>query len=244
MCENESTLFRVPRVFGYESRRGLLAVEWLRGQSLVEFLQQESETAALDLVARSVRQFHGMRVEGLAQRTPSDLNASIHDALSDLALQMPDLESDIRRLQVELPKRLLASGSTESVTLHNDLHPDQFTFKRSRLAIFDLERMAVGCPELDIANLAIQLEMLGRRPDRDVDPISANRWRTTFLECWRKAGGTLSPTRFHLLCAVKRIELARGMLRHVRPWWMPFAAECLSMATEDLCRAESAAEVR
>lgn len=234
----------VPGVVGCEADRGLLAVEWLRGETLVEALRSGDESDVMNMTALALRQFHSLPAPDLVERTNRDLVESTLDALCDLSVVCPRLEKDISHLRRELPDRLSRTSPGPSVTLHNDLHPDQFTFKRKRVAILDLERMAVGSGDIDVVNLATQIEMLGCRPDRDVDSATASRWRQAFLLSWIKAGDhSLDPVRFHLLAAHARLVLARGMMRHLRPWWAHVAEECVRRALTDLQSAEASEEI-
>jgi aminoglycoside phosphotransferase (APT) family kinase protein len=234
----------VPRVVGCDAQRGLLAVEWLRGESLIEKLRNGNESEVMAVAANALRQFHAVPAPNLTEHTNEDLIDSTRDALSDLAARCPDLDHLISQLQGEWPDRLSKSAPGPIVTLHNDLHPDQMTFKRNRVAILDLERMATGSADIDVANMATQIEMLGCRPDRDVDSATAAGWRRAFLSGWRETTQhPLDPVRFHLLAARTRLVLARGMMRHLRPWWTAFAVECVTRAAADLQRAMASEEV-
>lgn len=234
----------VPRVVGCDAKLGLLAVEWLRGETLIEALRSGTVSNVMDQAAQALQQFHAIPAPGLMERTNSDLADGMREALSDLALVCPHLDQAIAELHRELPGRLSKTSPGPVVTLHNDLHPDQLTFKRNRVALLDLERMAMGGEDIDVVNLATQLEMLGCRPDRDVDAATASNWRRAFLASWRQSSRRpLDPVRFHLLAARTRLELARGMMRHLRPWWMPFAEECVTRASIDLQRAVASEEI-
>jgi len=124
--------------------------------------------------------------------------------------------------------------------LHNDLHTRQFVIKRRGVSLIDLDRAAIGSADVDVAQLATQLEMLANRPDFEADTSTATMWKQSFLSHWKAVAGHESdPVRFHLLAARTRLELARGMMRHMRPWWRPFAAECVARAVDDVARASS-----
>ncbi|NOT00177.1 MAG: hypothetical protein HOP29_06075 [Phycisphaerales bacterium] len=236
--------FVVPGVVGFNPRRGLLALEWLRGDTLVEALRRGDEFEVMTRVVRALREFHGMTIPDLAELTGVGLVNSVADALTDLTATCPDLHEPLSILAEGLPRGLAGMESGPPVTLHNDLHGNQVTVKKNRVAILDLERLAVGAADIDVANLATQLHMLGVRPDHDVDAVTADRWRGALLACWKDASRCeWNPARFHLLAARSRLELARGILRHLRPWWQPFVAECVTRAVDDLIRAASREEV-
>lgn len=236
--------FSTPDVVGCEAERGLLAIEWLRGQTLVEALRGGDESEVMSRTVNALHQFHCVPAPDLIERSNKDLIESAREALRDLSVVCPKLEGEISQLHRELPERLSRTTPGLSVTLHNDVHMDQFTFKQGRVAILDLERMATGSGDIDVVNLATQIEMLGCRPDRDVDSATAVRWRHAFLTNWlSSADQCLDPVRFHLLTAHARLVLARGMMRHLRPWWPPFVEECVRRALKDLQRASSSEEI-
>jgi aminoglycoside phosphotransferase (APT) family kinase protein len=123
------------------------------------------------------------------------------------------------------------AGGDECDSLHNDLHWKQFRFKDDRVAVLDLERMCSGDALVDAANLATQLRMLGLRPETGVEPSTAQCWAGEFEEAWRRvARRPIDPIRWQAYSMVSLLELARGMMRHLRPGWRALAARCVQSA--------------
>ncbi len=232
--------FTVPTVLGGDVDRGLIAVEWLRGNTLVEELRQGDENAVMQAVVRAIRGFHAAEVPALRRVSDAQVRESAFEALADLDTACPDLCEPLSEIRRRLPEHLDDDGVSNPVTLHNDLHWNQFSIKGGRFAILDLERMARGDETVDVANFATQLQMLGCRPDVDVDTETAERWRRWFLTCWEaNVGRSLPRARFHALAARSRLELARGMLRHLRPDWPAIAEECVARSVADIARIDS-----
>lgn len=232
--------FLIPKIVGVDAQRGLLGMEWLRGDTLVDALRNTDERETMARVAQAICRFHHTAVAWLPRVTSESLAVEASDALTDLRAACPELRDAMRVLDRELPLRLARVATDRSVTLHNDLHWNQFSIKPNRLALLDLERMAVGDELIDVANLATQIEMLGHRPDHDVSPATAEQWRNLFLDSWREATGrNFENAKFHLLAARSRLQLARGMLRHLRPWWAAVTRESVLRALGDLAMASS-----
>jgi hypothetical protein len=236
--------FTVPAILGGDVDRGLIAFEWLRGNTLVEELRRVDERAVMAAVVRAIRGFHAAEVPALPRVSNAEANDSASDAVTDLETACPDLREPLNEIRRRLPEGLEEEDNGDSVTLHNDLHWNQFSIKGGRFAILDLERMARGDATVDVANFATQLQMLGCRPDIDVDQEAAERWRRTFLTCWEAdVGRPLPRARFHALAARSRLELARGMLRHLRPDWPAIVEECVARSVDDVARIDSGEEI-
>jgi aminoglycoside phosphotransferase (APT) family kinase protein len=169
---------------------------------------------------------------------------SASDAVTDLETACPDLGEPLNEIRRRLPEGLEEEDNGDPVTLHNDLHWNQFSIKGGRFAILDLERMVRGDSTVDVANFATQLQMLDCRLELDVDRETAERWRQTFLTCWEAdAGRPLPRARFHALAARSRLDLARGMLRHLRPDWPAIVEECEARSVADVTRIDSGEDI-
>ena len=123
----------------------------------------------------------------------------------------------------------LAPG--KSVRLHNDFHWNQLRINGDRIVVLDFERMCLGDPLMDVANFACQLRMLGYRSEYGVQKQAASRWAHLFLEEWtRRKGERIEPFHFRFFTALSLLELARGMIRHLRCGWRQLAGECIELA--------------
>lgn len=235
-CASESDgLFVVPRMVGLDHEQGLLGVEWIRGDSLERTLREHSEQETLSRVAGILRSLHAARIEGLEACTADALSLDVGHAVEDLSVARPALAGRLSKLGRELVSRIYALPRVEPATIHNDFHWNQLHIKRDRFVLLDLERVALGDPWLDVANFVTQLRMLGVRGDSAVDAETANRWADTFLACWTGASNApVDDERMNVYAALSRLNLARGMMRHLRPGWAELAEHCVAGAQADL----------
>lgn len=234
----------VPPVIGADIESGLLAVEWLRGESLVDTLRSRPPDEVIQTVADVLASFHRLPAENLAPMLPEHLLRRVREAVDDLSSSCPALEPRLESLAREFEARLHRLEAVEPVTLHNDFHCHQFSIKRDRYALLDLERMSVGDPNLDVVNFATHLRMLARRLNTSVSEDDADGWAVLFLEKWaERAGRTIGGGRFAAYAVLSLLELARGSMRHFRPGWETLTRRCVERAESELTRAGQEATV-
>ncbi len=217
----------IPDVVGFDADEGLLATEWLRGDSLIESLRAGDSGATLTRVALALRDFQGLPA-GAVDPAPPNLAERVRDSVADLGLAEPAIRS--RAAAVAGAWRAMAAGLPEvaPVLLHNDFHWNQATIKRGRVVLLDLERTSQGDALVDVANFITQLRMLPVRGVESVTADEAEAWVAQFLDAWRRAGGAKPDSlRLRLYSVVTLLELARGMMRHARPGWRRLADSCV-----------------
>ncbi len=240
----QGTAVRVPAVVGLDAPRGLLAVEWDRGEALLDRLKESDGSASLDEFVSALRCLHSAAVEGLPKLTAERLAAASASAIDELSLACGDLAGDLQPLGEELARQLQGIDAPAEVTLHNDLHLRQVHAKRGRTVFLDLERMARGDPLVDVANFAVQLMMLPHRTEMEVGRADADRWTARFLSTWSASTGTsLDPRRFHPYSAFALLKFGHGMMRHLRPGWRKTVRTCVQLADRQLSASQSKATV-
>lgn len=225
----------IPDVVGSDAQAGLLGVEWLRGDALLDALAQRDSAETLALLARALHDFHRLDHAGCVVGPAGEVSERVRAAAADLSAAYPELTDAMREI-VEAADSLRDSPAP-TVLLHNDFHWNQVTIRRERVAMLDLERVSLGDALIDVGNFVAQLRMLPLRDDLDqpVDAALAERWAGQFLEAWRcETGQAIDAERFALAAALSRIELARGLMRHLRPGARRVARECVSAALLDL----------
>lgn len=216
-----SGLFVVPDVIGCEPEQGLLAIEWIRGSRLCDLLLEQGADGLLERVAKIVHTLHQADVAGLTVVDREAIATRFSDALRDLELACPREAPRLCGLHRAVRALVDVVPPGEPVTLHHDLHWDQLRIKRDRYALLDLERMRRGV-----------------RDAHPVDPQTAAGWAEAFVEAWRRVGGArIEPQRLHLFAALSALELARGMMRHLRPGWRGLLGHCLLEAESAIERA-------
>jgi aminoglycoside phosphotransferase len=227
--------FTIPAVVGWEPHHGLFAMDWARGLSLLDALKAGDVQDILGEVARRLHRFHVLEVPALPTLDVADVTRRASAALADLRNAAPDLQAELAGLARTFRRAASRISVDQRVTLHNDFHWKQLSIRNGRFALLDLERMCIGDPLIDVAGFATQLEMLGDRPEMKVAATTACHWRHVFLEEWsRRASPAPDPTRMAVYSALARLDLARGMMRHLRPGWRSLAARCVEAAARDL----------
>jgi len=235
VADASNGLFRVPAVLGGRPAAGLLALEWIRGDSLVETLRREPPEPVLRRVAAILAAVHRARPAGLTPLTTRRLIERMQHAAGDLAAVSPPLAARLRRLAREFAALARSLPRVEPAALHNDFHWNQLRIKRDRCVLLDLERMCLGDPLIDVATFVTQIRMLAVRPERLIDATTAEHWTETFLTLWPQASQQpLDDARMRAYAALSRLELARGMMRHLRPGWDMLAHRCVELAETDL----------
>ncbi|MFQ5590749.1 MAG: phosphotransferase family protein [Phycisphaerae bacterium] len=232
--------FHVPTVVGADIDKGILAVEWNRGLSLVETLRNgaagdegdSSDVAeVMQGMAASVASLHSAPVEGLRCIGSGDIASAAQAAAADLSLASPKLQERLQAIVQELTRRLRTLESPADVTLHNDLHWNQVRIKRGRFMLLDLERLARGDAMIDVANFTTQVRMLAARVEQDIHPDVAGGWADEFLDQWsRVTGAAVDQERFRVYAVWSLINLAQGMMRHLREGWRALADRCIESA--------------
>lgn len=227
--------FHAPRVIGHDAQLGMLAVKWAQGRNLFELLQEGPTAEVMDTVVTMIRSFHESSVSGLPGVVTSDVQQWVAETVADLAATCGDLRSSIEELGRTIHDRLDRLDGCDVVTLHNDLHWNQMRVDGDRFTFLDLERMAVGDPLIDVANLATQVRMLGHRGEFLVDAATASAWAAEFIGRWEhQTGRRIDTGRFRCYTALSLLSLARGMMRHLRVGWRKLADRCIEMASDEL----------
>lgn len=226
------TAARAPRIVGVDAARGLLATRWMGGDSVVDALACEPAEDVFGRVCDALAQFHAMPADGFEPLTPDRVNQRVREAVDDLRIACPQMRDELEAVQVAFQRRLAAWRPADTVTLHNDFHWNQLRLRENRVAVLDFERMCAGDPLIDVANFAVQIRMLGQREDVDVSSETAQSWSACFLDVWsHRTGMPVDTGRFACPAVLSMMELARGMMRHLRPGWRELTKHCVEAAT-------------
>lgn len=231
-------VFTVPAVVGACMERGLLAVQWLRGDNLIQAIRSHGIAELARNVAERLSRLHATPLPRLPRLNAARLAARVEGITADLATAYPPCGEDVRAIGANLLTTLARLRSLRPCTIHNDFHWKQLTFKRGTFGLLDLERMALGDPHLDVAAFFSQLQMLGYRPDLAVTHEEAAAWSSAFLSAWLQVTrADFERERFECYAALARLELARGQMKHLRPGWRELLERCVSLARVDLAGA-------
>ena len=229
----------VPRVIGADEEQGIVGVEWIKGDGLLETLARGEADAVLKMLAEALDDFHAMSMTGLEQTGGPQLVASIDDATGELAIALPALADRWRGIAARCGE-LSSSLSPPSATIHRDFYFDQVRVRRHRCTIVDLERLTLGDPTIDVASFVVQMRIAGHRPELGVARETATRWSDLFHEHWHGvAAAPAEPGAWAFCSALAAVELARGVTRRLRGGWATLAQRCLEDAEQSLRETES-----
>jgi tRNA A-37 threonylcarbamoyl transferase component Bud32 len=230
---SESTgAVRVPSVVGRDIERGIMAVQWIQGHDLASLLSGESASDLIAKAARTTHAFHQLTASIDSTIGLGAIRGSIEDAIVDLAAAVPELSGE----WVELREKTLGLATQSAplipdVILHNDLHPRQFRVSAGNLTLLDLDRACRGSAVVDVANFATQIEALGDRPDSELDAENAGRLAREFVTGYEAVSTTgLNETHLQICRVAANLNLARGMMRHLRPGWRNLVTACVRRA--------------
>jgi len=225
----------VPRVISADAARGIVAVEWIKGDGLLETLAAGDADVVLKLLVEALHDFHTMTMTGLGPIHAQQLAASIDDATGELAVALPELADRWRRIARIC--REVGSGIEEapSATIHRDFYFDQVRVRKHRCTIVDLERLGIGDPLVDVASFVVQMRLLEHRAEFGISGDRVHRWSRLFLEQWRRVSTTpFASATWEFYSALAAVELARGVMRRLRGGWSQLAHRCLEDAERSL----------
>ncbi len=213
-------VLRLPACVFADTARGVTAIEWVKGQPLVQALASDQADEATAKTVAALRAFHKLTIPGLEQISTGSLFEFSSQAIDELSSAMPALGPMLGELRIKLQEALSQIRPVDPVTIHNDFYFDQVLVRSRGCVIVDLERLSVGDPLIDVANYVVQLRMLAYRPEYGLTPDQVYAGVQLFLNHYQEI--TNDPRAAHRLrvySAVALISLARAMLRHLRVGW-------------------------
>lgn len=222
--------FDVPDVVGVEPTVGLVAVEWIKHLSLPETMQQLGVSTTCSRVSKCVRSLHNARIGGLDVLDPDHLVRRMVQACNDLQSVYPSWAASLAKVVRFCESVVGRAAWNPTAMLHNDLHLGQVGLRHDRMVLFDLERLAIGDPIVDVANLYVQIRLAGLRDEFAIDPPTANEWAKAQVDAFRTAGVSIDSLLFQICASLSALELARGMMRHLRANWFDTAEQCIHLS--------------
>lgn len=169
----------VPRVEALDAEAGTVTTAELPGTPLHALWDSAAvrgrETEVMAAVGRTVTRLHRLPAPPVAVRHDPAAELAVTRRWLDLAevhgvLPVPRLALD--RL-LDQAAALLDSPGVEVGLLHRDLHDKQVVLEGGEVALLDLDLLAVGSPALDLANLAVHVELRVHQQLLDADAADA-----------------------------------------------------------------------
>jgi Ser/Thr protein kinase RdoA (MazF antagonist) len=215
----------VPRVLGWDRRRGVLTQSRAPGVPLRPCLSTAGRQRTLAMAARALAALHGSGVPlGPATGMRDHVADLIHPDPDQMARAVPDLASRLAALTRGL-RHWTPAAPSPVVPIHRDCHPRQMLLEGDRVWLVDWDLAARGDAALDVANFAVYLQThLATR---------AEAAAAAFLDAYA-AHRPLSAAHVAACTAFTRLRLAVKQWRLRRPDWRRRAARLLDDAERAL----------
>jgi Phosphotransferase enzyme family len=222
--------FTVPQPIAYSPKLHTLLLAESPGISLLQALVENRATAAtLRRIARALAHLNQDAVATPRLHGLQDEIDEIRRADRILGWCCPALSTEIHLIVRDVVERLEAPALGNA---HRDLKPEHILIKDGRLALLDLDWLALSDPVLDPATLLVCLSVLPMRfalPKTYIDQMS---W--AFAEEYFAAVRTDWHKRFALHYVGAALKEAVGFFRRQEPCWPDHIAELVRWAREAL----------
>lgn len=204
----------VPELLGATRGRGLVAMEWLEGESLEGRL--ESTPSAAEAVGPALAAVHELDGLGLALRPDSDAQRLTAAARATLVVS-PALAQRADRLATRLIGELRGEGQCTAV--HGDLSADQVILGATGAQLVDLDEARRDDPAVDLAGFVAELRL--RVVRGRLSPAAAEQAWEALLKGYRAAGGgavTSGPALSRRIAAALLLRAAEPFRLRERDW--------------------------
>jgi Phosphotransferase enzyme family len=225
--------FRLPRPLGHDPVLGMRVEEAVDGASVGELLDGAGAGPLLDGVAGSIAALHAVALHtALPAIGSADLLAHLEEkTLGRITATLPDLAVRVTALADRLRATEPAADGAR-VTLHGDFHPANLVIDRNGPVFIDLDNLAVGPPERDLAVFAGRLVLMGLADGRA--PEAAAAPALGFQARYAGAGGATirrDVLGWYLATTILARQVANGV-RRLAPGLPRLAAALLDLAEE------------
>ena len=220
---------RTPRLIGFYDRRGVLAAEYLRGQTA-----QDAPAERLPAVGDALARLHRRTCPALAEHDSRAEPQQVRAAAAQLGVLLPELTERAADLAERIACRLSGLAPVR-VPVHGDFSADQAVLGPDGVAgLIDLDSAALGDPAADLGCAEAAMiagVLLGQLTDAERDQRLA-----ALHTGYTGAGGPAAPERVQVHLAAHLLRLTAEPFRLGQtPAW-PEAATAL------LAQAEAVAE--
>ncbi|MGE0886332.1 MAG: phosphotransferase family protein [Blastocatellales bacterium] len=148
----------IPQPLAFQPEIETIWQSGLAGKTLNEVDPESAELPALmESAARSVAALHRASIQSAQQVNQSDLIGKLEDAKKLIGRVRPSMQSKLNSLVGRLVASSGNPGERPVVTLHGDLHLKNFFATGNRVALIDLDNLALGDPLRDVGSFIAAL---------------------------------------------------------------------------------------
>jgi len=181
--QHDRDSFLIAQPLGYAGEIKTLWQAGLKGQALVDVLDNKNDEALIERVGKGLAHFHRSALTRPLRLTLADHLVEIRKKISKLIPVFPQFESSLKMIAQHLEKEGHQLGPAMDTLIHADFSLQQLLVCGEEIACFDFDEFAMGDPVQDIANFIVDCHF--RTIDADCIPLIIS----TFLQAYeRKAG--------------------------------------------------------
>jgi len=220
----------IPRPLAYQPEIKTIWQSGLAGVTLNEFDCASAEfPALLEKAGDAVAALHQSPIQTAPHISHSDLISKLEAAEKLIGSVAPSLRSKLHNLIIRLADAPAKFGSRPPVTLHGDLHLKNLFVSGNRVALIDLDNVALGDPLLDVGSFVAGLQY------REI--LEGNSFRESiarFVKAYRaRAGWEVSEfaLRWHTAAALV-YERAYRCITRLKPGRLEVLDEIIDLADQ------------
>ena len=168
---------------------GRVTLSTVNGHSLHQLIRAldpraDSAPASIQRLAEALAEFH--RITPTKSHSVKPTTAESPDTASNWAGLVERAEPELGRRLRSLAKALLTPdpADLQRSLIHGDLHDKNVLFDGDRVGFVDLDGLAVGLAEDDVANLGVHLQLRTIQQGRGLE--LGRRWADCFYESYNR----------------------------------------------------------
>lgn len=186
--ERGSTL-SVADPLAYDAATRTVWQRWIVGGTVADLTATDRFADRVSQCARALAELHAVPIEGLCATARASLLDDTRKRAVKLTLAFPDMAERLDGTLAALARGIGALPPEAPVTIHGDVHLEQFLVLADGVAVADIDELALGDGEQDLAALLVDLRL--RATDRD----RAAPWADVAVAAYgRQAVKPLSPS--------------------------------------------------
>jgi tRNA A-37 threonylcarbamoyl transferase component Bud32 len=226
------TALRLPAPMLFSNRRRTLWLEAIEGRRVAASLGDDAEIADLERLGAAVAVFHGLAAP-CADRFDRFSLQHLAGAAAVIRSVRPDVDPGVTRLAARLGAAAVADA--DAACLHGDLHPKNAIACADRMALIDVESVAIGPAAADLGSLLAGL--VYRRETQRLSPDACRARARALLTGYvrRRRLPCSASLAWHTAAALFRERAGRAVSR-VRPLGLQCMPALLSAAERFLDR--------
>jgi hypothetical protein len=164
--KHKSDCFALPAPIAYDESLNTLWMEALKGNPLIENINQSNADELMTQVARYLADFHKAELSGLEAINEDDLLAEIQKKSAKLQNAFPALAARFESVVLHLAQQEENLPHIPHRLIHGDFHIQQLLqLSDNRIALFDFDELALANPLVDVANFCADLYNLDFETD-------------------------------------------------------------------------------